>query len=107
MRILLRADVDRNAFDAAMGALGLSLLEIVPATPERPRHLIAGHPNAKVYFVEDHRVQARYLLVLGTDVDSWARALREQLPHWSAAELRIAAEREADGAERTRLLGLA
>ncbi len=107
MRILLRDDVDRNAFDAAMQALGFSLLSIVGATTERPRHVIAGNGQEFVYFVEDHRVPARYLLLSAQNPEPFARVLSEYLPFVSAGELRVKAEREDDREQRERYLQLA
>ncbi|MEC7523359.1 MAG: hypothetical protein VYE22_25995 [Myxococcota bacterium] len=92
MRILLTPPAGRDEVDAAALALGWSLANVYPRRDGRPRQVVYATGEALITFVDDHRVDARYLVLSGHDPDALADAARETLPTLSeAAVLELAA----------------
>ena len=80
MRVLLHPEVDRDAIDRAALEAGWPLLNIFGRTPTRPRQVIFGDAEWLLTFVWDHRVDARYAVLDGHDVEALGAQLRAALP---------------------------
>ncbi|CAG0959322.1 hypothetical protein ARNL5_00788 [Anaerolineae bacterium] len=108
MRLLLQSDQDRDAFDAALVELELCLLNVLPATAHRPRQLVASSAGGEdlVCFVEDHRVPARYLVILSHDPEPMAKALAAHLTTVDARALEDELARAEDPESQSMLLRL-
>ena len=80
MRILFDATVDRDRIDQAAITLGWPLLNIFAQTATRPRQIIFGDAEWLITFVWDHRIDARYAVLDGHDVETLATQIENALP---------------------------
>ena len=92
MRILLAPSVDRAAIDRAGMEAGWPLVNIFARTQTRPRQVIFGDSEWLLTFVWDHRVDARYAVLDGHDVDTLGAQLRGALPTLSLDDVRAMLE---------------
>ncbi len=87
MKLLLAPGVDRDAIDRAALEAGWPLLNIFARTPTRPRQVIFGDAEWLITFVWDHRVDARYAVLDGHDVEALSAQLRAALPTLSVDDV--------------------
>lgn len=79
-RILFAPGVDRDALDRAAAEHGWPLLNIFARRDGRPRQVIFGTAEWLLTYVEDHRIDARYVTLAGHDTDALAAQVRSSLP---------------------------
>jgi len=72
--------VDREAVDRAAERCGWPLLNIFARREGRPRQVIFGTGEWLLTYVEDHRIDARYVTLAGHDTDALEREVRASLP---------------------------
>lgn len=82
MRILLAPEVDRAAVEALALAQGWRLVQALAQKDGRPRQLVfaTAEGTELVTFVEDHRIDARYIVLAGHDSSAVAELVRLALP---------------------------
>lgn len=102
MRLLLAPEVDRAAIDALALSQGWVLASIFSQRHGRPRQLVfaSAAGTELVTYVEDHRIDARYLVVDGHDPSELALSIRNALPCLDLDDVRAlieSAERRARG----------
>jgi lysine-N-methylase len=81
-RLLLHPDVDRAAVDRAAARHGWALVNVYPRRSGRPRQVVFATRDgeALITFVEDHRVDARYLVIGAHVPDGPLAEARASLP---------------------------
>ncbi|GAB5541188.1 MAG: hypothetical protein SangKO_009480 [Sandaracinaceae bacterium] len=77
MRLLLKPPSGRDEVDSAAIALGWSLANVFPQREGRPRQVIYATAEGLITLVEDHRIDARYLVFSGHDPEGLAAQARE------------------------------
>lgn len=82
IRLFLRESVSRDVIDDASFALGLQLLNIVPATAAHPaQHIYTARDRAtRVHLIEDERLGAPCFVIMGPAEEACASALSAALP---------------------------
>lgn len=94
-RLLLGDAVDRDAVDRAAVAHRWSLVNVYSRREDRPRRVVFATPDgALVTLVEDHRVAARYLVIIGHDPDAPLAEARRSLAHRTLDDVRAAIEHD-------------
>lgn len=89
-RLLLGASVTRDAVDRVAAAHGWSLVNIYRRRDNRPRAVVyaTASGDALIAFVDDHRADARYLVVTAHDPEEPLSAARASLPHHTLDDVR-------------------
>lgn len=78
--ILLSPGVDRDAIDRAARENRWPLLNIYSHREGRPRQVIFGTAEWLLTYIEDHRIDARYVTLAGHDTEALAEQVRASLP---------------------------
>lgn len=106
MRVLFAKEVDRAAIDALAMVEGWRLVSVMAEKGSRPRQItfVSREASELVTFVEDHRIDARYLVVLGHDPAPLVELVRLALP--CVDERAVLARLETDRARALAHLGV-
>ena len=80
-RVLLRRGIGRADIDALAGARRWALLNVFAQREGRPRQVVFGEPSGEAFvtFVDDYRIDARYLVIAGHDPETVVAQLRAQI----------------------------